>query len=111
MTFLLLIIIIIASSSFWGFFAKENNPDQTTYVENLADFYRLLTNKDVGTYYPVNDDTMVVQWKEFTQQEKADPKSNVVLAAFTTAYARIRLYSYLDIVGDRVLYLDTDSVS
>ena len=40
------------------------------------------------------------------------PKSNtnVVIAAFTTAYARLKLYDVLDELKERVLYYDTDSV-
>ena len=41
---------------------------------------------------------------------QADPKTNVVVAAFTTAYARLQLYDELDMLGERVLYYDTDSV-
>ena len=39
-----------------------------------------------------------------------DPKTNVIIAAFTTAYARLQLYDELDILQERVLYYDTDSV-
>jgi len=36
--------------------------------------------------------------------------TNVVLAAYTRAEARLRLYSYIEPLGERVLYFDTDSV-
>ena len=39
-----------------------------------------------------------------------DAKTNVVIAAFTTAYARLKLYEVLDQLQERVLYYDTDSV-
>ena len=39
-----------------------------------------------------------------------DPKTNVIIAAFTTAYARLQLYDELDMLQERVLYYDTDSV-
>jgi hypothetical protein len=32
------------------------------------------------------------------------------MAIFTTAHARLRLYKLLEILGERVLYMDTDSV-
>jgi len=35
---------------------------------------------------------------------------NVVLAAYTTAQARLRLYHYIENLGERVLDFDTDSV-
>ena len=37
-------------------------------------------------------------------------KSTFVIAAFTTAYARLKLYGLLDLLQERVLYYDTDSV-
>ncbi|CAB4029932.1 Hypothetical predicted protein, partial [Paramuricea clavata] len=37
-------------------------------------------------------------------------KTNVVIAAFTTAYARLKLYGVLYQLQERVLYYDTDSV-
>ena len=58
----------------------------------------------------VNDDMMEVQFrnmKEFTEQNN---KVNVVIAAFTTAYARLNLYGLLELLQERVLYYDTDSV-
>ena len=36
--------------------------------------------------------------------------TNVAICAFTTAYARLRLYQALEILGEDVLYCDTDSV-
>ena len=37
-------------------------------------------------------------------------KTNVVIAAFTTAQARLKLYSVLERIQQRVLYFDTDSI-
>ena len=38
------------------------------------------------------------------------PFGNVVLAAFTTAYARLYLYETLEHLDSRVLYFNTDSI-
>ena len=37
-------------------------------------------------------------------------KNNIFIAAFTTSYARIKLYQSLDTLERQVLYYDTDSV-
>ena len=37
-------------------------------------------------------------------------RTNVFVAAFTTCWARLKLYSYLERLGEQVLYYDTDSV-
>ena len=41
---------------------------------------------------------------------EADGKTNVVIAAFTTTHARLKLYGVLEKLNRRVLYFDTDSV-
>lgn len=49
-----------------------------------------------------------------TKREEEDPikgrATNVFIAAFTTCQARLKLYESLEILKDRVLYYDTDSV-
>lgn len=37
-------------------------------------------------------------------------KTNIFVAAFTTSYARLKLYESLDVLQQQVLYYDTDSV-
>jgi hypothetical protein len=37
-------------------------------------------------------------------------RTNVVIAAYTTAQARLKLYGYLERLNTRTLYCDTDSV-
>lgn len=37
-------------------------------------------------------------------------KTNIFIAAFTTSYARLKLYESLDVLQKQVLYYDTDSV-
>ena len=58
----------------------------------------------------VNDDMMEVQFRNMKEFEEQNSKVNVVIAAFTTAYARLKLYDLLDLLQERVLYYDTDSV-
>lgn len=39
-----------------------------------------------------------------------DTSTNIFLAAFTTCYARLTLYSELERLGMAVIYFDTDSI-
>ena len=43
-------------------------------------------------------------------EDQADGNTNAVIAAFTIAHARLKLYSGLKRLDRRVLYFDTDSV-
>ena len=58
----------------------------------------------------VNDETFEIQYMEKEGFVEENGKVNIVIAAFTTAYARLKLYDLLDLLQERVLYYDTDSV-
>lgn len=56
-------------------------------------------------------DVALIQWS-FNKQSVVPPgrSNNVFIAAFTTAYARLKLYDYLERLQHNVLYIDTDSL-
>ncbi len=58
---------------------------------------RIINNEVLGVSYTYED--------EFVP---ALPNTSEVIAAFTTTWARLALYKYLDLLGERVLYCDTD---
>ena len=58
----------------------------------------------------VNDEMVEVHYKEKDEFAEQNDKVNIVIAAITTAYARLKLYDLLDLLQERVLYYDTDSV-
>ncbi|XP_055329844.1 uncharacterized protein LOC129582355 [Paramacrobiotus metropolitanus] len=53
---------------------------------------------------------MAVQYRSKKDYIPTSKKTNVVIAAFTTAYARLHLLKFMEMVGDRLLYHDTDSI-
>ncbi len=58
-----------------------------------------------------NDDdesaTMLIRYKMHQAFIEPGRNTNVVLAAYVTAHARLRLYRFLEELQDRVLYFDT----
>ena len=58
----------------------------------------------------VNDETVEVHYRNIGEFEEQNNKVNIVIAAFTTAYARLKLYDLLDQLQEQVLYYDMDSV-
>ena len=58
----------------------------------------------------INDEMVEIQYIEKEGFVEENDKVNIVIAAFTTAYARLKLYDLLDLLQERVLYYDTDSV-
>ena len=85
---------------------------KTKMVTEPNELFDLLSSKEfvVGDARLVNDDTVEVQYCNIEEFEEPDSKTNVVIAAFTTAYARLKLYDLLDQLQEQVLYYDTDSV-
>ena len=58
----------------------------------------------------VSDDIMEIRYDFGEMFVQPDPNTNVVIAAFTTAYARLQLHDELDMLNERVLYYDTNLV-
>ncbi|GFS99061.1 DNA_pol_B_2 domain-containing protein [Trichonephila clavipes] len=101
----------ICLNSLWGKFGQRKNMQQTEYVMELEDFYRIVLNdaiKDLNIF--LNDDCVEIQYKKKDAYSKDNFNTNVYVAAFTTSSARIRLYEIMDKLGDKVLYSDTDSI-
>ena len=85
---------------------------QTASVTEPKELFEYLDSDqyEVSEALMVNDETVELQYtfKDEFVEEKG--KVNIVIAAFTTAYARLKLYDLLDLLQERVLYYDTDSV-
>ena len=58
----------------------------------------------------VSDEMIEIHYENNENFIASNAKTNVVIAAFTTAYARLKFYGVLDMLQERVLYYDTDSV-
>ena len=99
-------------NSFWGKFGQNPQKDKMIYLEEPKDYIRMMTDDtiEVCDLHHVNDDMIMLRYREKKDFLPTSPNTNVVLAAFTTAYARLKLYDLLEKLQDRVLYYDTDSV-
>ncbi|KAK5650288.1 hypothetical protein RI129_001317 [Pyrocoelia pectoralis] len=99
-------------NSFWGKFGQRENLPQTSIVSEPKDLFKLLTDPlvQVQAINPINDDVVIVSWNRPEGEGGSLNTINVSIAAYTTAHARLELYSYLEKLGRRVLYYDTDSV-
>jgi hypothetical protein len=99
-------------NSFWGKFGQRENQAKTSIVRHPHELFDMLANTsiDINNILDVNDTTVVVNWEYKDEAADSLPTVNVCIAAFTTAQARLKLYSYLEKLNKRVLYYDTDSV-
>lgn len=85
---------------------------QVELVKDPERYFQLLTcqSTQVKNIQFVNDECVEVYYTRGDDFIPTSDKTNVVIAAFTTAHARLKLYSVLERLQTRVLYFDTDSV-
>ena len=75
-----------------------------------GDLYKLLADetRSVESVVEMTKEAMLVTTSPAdTEFEEESGNTNVVLAAFTTAQAQLKLYSYMEPLGNRCLYTDT----
>ena len=99
-------------NSFWGKFGEADNKPTTSTLQNVDDWEKLINNesiivKSVNVY---SEDVLEVSTIKKEGACAPNVKGNIFIALFTTAIARLKLYEALDVMKDRVLYYDTDSV-
>jgi len=58
----------------------------------------------------INEYLISVNFKKELDYVEVMQYSNPIIASFTTAIARLKLYSYIEKLQNRVLYFDTDSI-
>ena len=77
----------------------KTNKSQVEYVTDPAIYFDLLTSEalDVSNVSIVNDNMLQVQYCHEEDFVLLHPTTNVVLAAFTTAYAGLKLFSILEL--------------
>jgi len=97
----------------WGEFSERNNRAKSKMVSDPYELYRFLATPgiEVTNLMFASDDVVWASWR-FIEEELIPNlrHTNEVIGAYVTADARIHLYSYLDRLGERALYCDTDSV-
>ena len=99
-------------NSFWGKFGERPNKPRTQTITSPSQLFPLLfaSHKNVSTLRICNEDVLEVVSTDIDDNVVPSNKTNVFIAAFTTAWARLRLYEALDVLQQQVLYYDTDSV-
>ena len=99
-------------NSLWGKFGQRSNMKQTLIVKTREQLLKLLTapEKEVFDILMVNETLLYANWRFREDAVDISENTNVAIAAYTTAQARLELYSYIEkLTAARVLYMDTDS--
>ena len=92
-----------------GKFGQRLNKSQLEFVREEHHFWRLLADQKLEIRDIIFHGEQCAQI-EYSEREPfllPGTNTNVVIAAFTTACARLHLYESLERLGPRVLYYDT----
>ena len=96
-------------NSMWGKFGQHTNKTQVREFDDPKKFSTFCISDTLQIKY-ISDDRVEVQYTLQEEDESILPNLNIFVACFTTCWARLKLYDALDILQERVLYKDTDSV-
>ena len=99
-------------NSFWGKFGENLHKPTTEAVYTAHHLFALVSNPLYNKHQVrlSNDNTLEVVYANLKENQPDNGHVNIFVAAFTTCHARLKLYSYLEQLQQRVLYFDTDSV-
>ena len=99
-------------NSFWGKFGEWLNKPAVESGTAPHGLFEYLNNLLMVIHVTrvFSEDFLEVVFCYMDEDASKSKKTNIFIAAFTTAQARLKLYSYLDPLRDQVLYYDTDSV-
>jgi len=96
----------------WGKLTEINNRTNSKMISDPYEMYRFLLTPciEFTNLMFASDDVLWASWR-FIEEEMIPNlrNTNDVIGAYVTAAARLYLYSYLDRLGERTLYCDTDS--
>ncbi|EGT57826.1 hypothetical protein CAEBREN_10859 [Caenorhabditis brenneri] len=93
-------------NSLWGKFAQNVDREVTTIVIDPMEFWNLVydTTIVISIVRCVND-VLVVKHHKQTETLRSLKTSAIQLAAYTTSYARLRSYRFMELVGgDNIIY-------
>ena len=102
----------IMLNSFWGKFGQRENLPTDEFVSDPARFAEIMFTETnvVHNVRVLSDKMLYVTYSKAEDHTIPATHSNVVVAAFTTANCRLRLYEELEKLDRRCFYFDTDSV-
>ena len=94
---------VLLLPAFWENLANEIiNPGPSTAFKDPS--------YHISNIRVCSEDVLEVVTTRAEEQVEQNLKTNIFVAVYTTAHARLTLYSALETLQQRVLYYDTDSV-
>ena len=97
---------------FQGKFAQRQNLTKTEYFNTPSDYFNCIfdPSNNIKAVKAVNPEMMCVNYEKTSDFLDTLPNVNVVIGAFTTAIARLKLYQFMEPLQQRVMYTGENCV-
>ena len=102
----------VKMNSLWGKIGLNNNKTHIFIARSRAECETMFNNPFITNHSTVKiaPDKILFLYRNTTEGLESNMKGSDVVAAFTTAHARLVLLSKLTLLGANVCYYDTDSI-
>jgi hypothetical protein len=103
----------LKANSQWGFLAMKTNKVQHKIITEPYQWFQMIMNRQYVIHQATiseEDKFIHVRYTINDEMHTGGISTNVVVASFVTAYARLKLLSEMHKLDKRVLYCDTDSI-
>lgn len=100
-------------NSLWGKFGLRRNLPAHDFCKSIEEISALLHDDTsrVSNIIPLHENLALVTSAKISEQYcEVNNHANIYVASTTTAWARLELYKLLEKLGERAIYMDTDSV-
>ena len=99
-------------NSMWGKLGQKPNKTQVKEFDDPVKFHEFHDSDkyDIRYLSVLTEQRVEIHYKYQLQDDPVSPNLNIFIACFTTCHARLKLYEALNLLQERVLYFDTDSV-
>jgi len=100
-------------NSMWGKLTERNDRSMTKKIKEPKELYEFLSTPgvDVTNLVFVSDEVVWIAWKFGAEEQVPNLcHTNEVIRAYVTAGTRKHLYRYINRLGTKSIYGDTDSV-
>lgn len=99
-------------NSMWGKFGQKPNKTQVVEFIDPVKFHAFHESDrhDIRYVSVLTEERVEIHYKHQVEDDPVSPNLNIFVACFTTCWARLRLYEALDLLKERVVYGDTDSI-
>ena len=93
----------------WGKFGQRSKKIQVVDPVKFHEFHKS-DHHDIRYVSALTEERVEIHYKHQVEDDPVSPNLKILVACFTTCWARRRLYEALDLLKERLVYCDTDSI-